>query len=151
MIDITGDAAGADPRRPLRRVNAHALHQREVDDQPVVDAAEPRPVMAAAADGDRQPVVAAEIDRRNDVSGIGAARDQERALIDHRVIELARFIVFRVIASEHRPAEALREFGDGFVVHRFPSLIQRPCRVSPVRAVDRVSLLSRAAAVNRRN
>ena len=44
VIDVAGDAAGADPHRPLRRVNPYALHHRQIDDQAVIDAAEPGPL-----------------------------------------------------------------------------------------------------------
>ena len=53
MVDVARRAARLDPHGAARRVDAHALHQRQVDDQAVVAAAEARAVVAAAADRDR--------------------------------------------------------------------------------------------------
>ena len=79
MIEIASDAAGPGPHRPLRRVDPHALHHRQVDDQTVIDAAEPRSVVAASANGDRQLVVAPEIHGGDHVGRIQAANDQKTA------------------------------------------------------------------------
>ena len=76
---------------------------RQVDDQPVVDAAEPGTVVAAAADGDRQLVVAPEVDRRDHVADVGAARDQQRPLVDHGVVERAGLVIVRVAGADHVP------------------------------------------------
>ncbi len=44
----------------------------------------------------QQIVVAAEIDRGDDVGDVGAARDQQRPLVDHAVVELAGLVVVGV-------------------------------------------------------
>ena len=53
VIDVARRAASIDPNRSARRIDAHALHHRQVDHQTVVAAAEARAVVAAAADRDR--------------------------------------------------------------------------------------------------
>jgi hypothetical protein len=42
----------------------------------------------------------AEIHRRDDVGHVGASDVEERPLVDHRVVELARLLVFRVVAAD---------------------------------------------------
>ena len=76
VVDVALGAARANPRRAGSRIDAHALHSRQVDDQAVVDAGEPRPVVAAAAYGDEQVIVAPEIYRRDHVGDIDTASDQ---------------------------------------------------------------------------
>ena len=131
VIDVAGGAAGPTRTVRLRRIDAHALHRRQVDDQSVVDAAEPGSVVAAAANGDGKLVVAAEIHRRDHVGDVGAARDQQRPLVDHAVVELARLVVVGVIAPDQRAAQAACEFGDGFVVHDGPPLSAAPMERPP--------------------
>ncbi len=121
VVDIAGDAAGADSHRSLRRIDSDAFHHRQVDDQTVIDAAQAGPAMAAAAHGNRKLVVAAEIHRRHHVGRVGTARDDERPLVDHAVIELARLLIVRVVAADDGAAMVLGEFGDGIVVHELPS------------------------------
>ncbi len=128
MVDVAGDAAGADPHRPLRRVDAHALHHRQIDNQPIIDAGEARPIVGAAANGDGKLAVPAEIHRRDHIGDVGAAGDQQRPLVDHRVVELSRLVVIRMVAPDDRAAKTLREFGDGFVVHHAISPKAMPIR-----------------------
>ena len=72
----------------------------------VVDAAEAGAVVAAAADGDRQVVLARERDRLGDVLRTRAARDQRRSLVEHRVVELARFVVAGIVRRRQLSGEA---------------------------------------------
>ncbi len=50
-----------------------------------------------------RPCVAAEIDRRDHVGDVGAARDQARPLVDHAVVELARLVVAGVPRLDDSP------------------------------------------------
>ena len=123
MIDVAGRATWAHSHRLLLGVDPHALHRRQVDDQAVVDAAETRTIVAAAANGDRELVVAAEIDGRNDIADICASSDDERAFVDHAVVELAGFFVFCMTASDHRPTQTRSELSNSFLFHRETSLL----------------------------
>src|SRR5208283_6125706 len=91
------------------------LHRRKVDHQAVIDAAETRTVVAAAANGDRELVVPPEIDRGGHVGDVGASSDEQRPLVDHGVVELSRFLVFRMVAPDNRTAKTLGEIGNNFV------------------------------------
>ena len=59
-------------------IDADAAHPREVDDEAVVDGAEARRAVAAAADRDVEALVAAEADGRDDVGDVGGTDDQRR-------------------------------------------------------------------------
>ena len=89
VVNIAGRATGAHPHGPFRRIDAHAPHHRQINDQPIINAAESGSVMAAAADGDGQPVVTAKIYGGNHIRHIGAACDQQRPFVDRGVVELA--------------------------------------------------------------
>jgi hypothetical protein len=119
MVDVAGDASGANPRRPRRRVDPHPPNGRQVDDEAIVDAGQARSVVAAPANGDRQFVVAAEVHCGHHVGRVGAARDQQRPFVDHGVVEFASLFIFGVIAPDQRAPKALAEFGDTLVVHGF--------------------------------
>ena len=67
---------------------------------PSSTAAKAGPVVTAAADCDGKLVVAAEVHRGDHVGDVGTARDHERPLVDHAVIELAAFIVLGMIATD---------------------------------------------------
>src|SRR5689334_16980944 len=109
MIKITLRAPSGDARSPRGRIDAHSLHQGQVNDQSVIDAAEAGTIVGAAANGDRQIAGAAKIDGRDDVSHVDTARDQERALVNHTVVKLARFVVVRMTPSDDRAAQAFGE------------------------------------------
>ena len=117
VIDLSGQAARGDPRSLGRRIDPYALHHRKIDNETIIDAAEPGSIMAAATYGDGQILLAAEVHSRDHIGRVGAARDQMRPLVDHRVIKLARLIVFGVVAADKRAAQALREFRNSFLVH----------------------------------
>jgi len=76
--------------------------------------------VAAAANGDRELVVPPEIDRGGHVGDVGASSDEQRPLVDHGVVELSRFLVFRMVAPDNRTAKTLGEIGNNFVVHGVP-------------------------------
>ena len=57
------------------------------------DTARPRRVVAAAADGDLDAVLAGEPHTGNDVGGVAAAHDGGRVLVDHAVVDGARLVI----------------------------------------------------------
>ncbi len=76
--------------------------------------------MPAAANGDGELVVPAEVHRRSDIGDVGASGDEQRPLVDHGVIEFSRLFVFRMVAPDNRAAKALSKFGNDFVIHDVP-------------------------------
>ena len=76
--------------------------------------------MAAPANGDRELVVAAEIHRRDDIADIRASSDEQRAFVDHGVVEFSRLFVFRMVAPDNRTAKTLSKIGNDFVAHDVP-------------------------------
>ena len=61
VVDVAPGAAAADAHGARRRIDADALHARQVDDQPVVAHAEAAAVVAAAAHREQQVVLAREV------------------------------------------------------------------------------------------
>ena len=119
VIEIALRATRFDPCRARRRVDPDASHRRHVDDQSVVDAAEPRPVMTAAPDRDGLAALASEIDGRDHIRHVGAARDQARAFVDHAVVESSTFVVVRVVRGHEDATKILRDRRSGWALsHR---------------------------------
>ena len=74
-------------------VDGGAAQLRQVDDEGAVPDAEPGRVVAAAADGDLDAVLAGEADAGDDVGGVAAAGDGRRVLVDHGVVDGAGVVV----------------------------------------------------------
>ena len=96
MIDIAPNASAADGDGASRGIDARVFDRREIDHQTVIANSQTACVVSAAADRDKQIVFAREIYAADDVCDIRAARDQPRLFVDHRVVDLAGFIVICV-------------------------------------------------------
>lgn len=117
VIDVAGGAAALDANDAPFRIDVNTLHRGQVDDEPVIAAAQPGAVVAAAADGQQQALVSREIYRRNHVGDVRASRNQQRPLVDHAVVELSRFVIRGITGPDHGPAKAVSERLDGCVAY----------------------------------
>jgi hypothetical protein len=85
--------AGFGASRALHRIDAYVLDQRQVNHEAPIADRVTRDVVATAAHRDEQIVGAGELDRRDDVGHSGAADDERRVFVDHRVPDFAgRFV-----------------------------------------------------------
>ena len=100
-VHLAEEGAAEDAGRTRIGVDVDPAHRREVDDEPIVDAAEPGSVVPAAAHGDFQPLLATEEDSCSDIGRVHRVCDHERAAIDHRVVERSSLVVARVTAIDH--------------------------------------------------
>ena len=75
------------------RIDVRVADEREIDDQAVIADPQPSGVVPAAPDRNEETVLAGEVDRRDDIGHIGAARDQGGMLVDHAVVDFAGRIV----------------------------------------------------------
>src|SRR5260370_16922811 len=105
MIDIARCTAGIDTNGSIGGVHAHGPHHREVDDQSIVATAKPWTAVAPAANGEQQTLFAAKVHRGDNVGSVHTARDQAQPLVDHAVVDLARFIVTRVAPADNGTAK----------------------------------------------
>src|SRR3954469_11982566 len=117
MIDITRCTARAHANGPLRRINANASQQRQVDDKAVINAGESRSIMSTAADCNREIAIAPKIHCSNHVCNVGAPCNQSWSLVDHGIVKFARLLVGRVFLSDQIAAETLREPADAVDIH----------------------------------
>ncbi len=99
------------------RVDVDPAHQREVDDEPVVDRAVASRVVAASPDGDLELVLLADRERGRDVVAGPAARDQRRTPVDERVVRPAQVVVAGVGGTDHGPVERAAELRDRLGAH----------------------------------
>src|SRR4051812_29315362 len=93
VVDVPPGRAPLDPHRARGRIDAHALHWREVDHQPVVADTETGAVVPAATDGNEEVALAREGDGGNHVRDARAARDEAGLTVDHRVVDRAGGVV----------------------------------------------------------
>ena len=128
------------PTRTVRAVgiDLDLLHGREVDDDSAVAGAEPGSVVPAAANRQQEVAIDGEAHHGGDVVRVGALGDQRGTLVDHRVVDLARLLVVRVLGADQPPLE-LRQLRTGGVggVERGQGLLLRVrvltslCRIRP--------------------
>ena len=123
--------AAFDPGGAGHRVDADPVHRREIDDQPVVDSAQPRAVVAAAADGHEDVVVAGEVDRGDDVGDVRALGDEGRVLVDHRVVDRAGLVVAGIAGLDEIAAHGGGQSLDGCFVEGRGDLDRRCHDVPP--------------------
>ena len=98
---------------PLRsHVHLHRPHVRKIDDEAVVAQRVAGDVVARAADGKLDPIVAGEIDRVDGILCSGATGDDGGALVHHAVPDLARLVVLTVARSDDLALESLSELFD---------------------------------------
>jgi hypothetical protein len=112
VIDVALRAARADANGTFVGIDAYALHHAHVDDQPVLDTAQTRSVVATTADRHAQAVFSGELHRGDDIGHVGAPGDQARVLVDHAVVERAGGVVALVPGLEQPAAEMGPEVGD---------------------------------------
>src|SRR5215467_496312 len=112
VIDVAGCTASIDPDGSACRIHAYALHHGEVDHQTVVAAAEPGTIVAAAPDCNEETLVAAEVQRGDDVGNVRAARNQARSLANHTVVKCPGRIVIGIVATDDSPTKGLLQSRD---------------------------------------
>ena len=78
---------------PAHRIDLHAAHARQVDDQATVAHGVSRHVVPASAHRDPQRVLTRERDGRRHVRFVRAQDDQGRPAIDHAVEHAARLVI----------------------------------------------------------
>src|SRR4051794_17637828 len=82
-IELREERSAVGTRGPLARVDRDTAHGRKVDDYPVVTGRETGQAVAAAANRDRQVVLAAETQRRDDLVRVGGPDDHGGAAGGH--------------------------------------------------------------------
>jgi hypothetical protein len=135
-VDLAPCAAAADAHGARLRIDLDVAQQREVDHDAVVARPQPGAVVPAAADGERQVVLARESDGPGHVLGPGAARDQRRPLVDHRVVDLAGLVVVGVLRAD-QPALEVAELVPGGACGRGETAHWSPPRGSVRRRASR--------------
>src|SRR5690606_16379107 len=105
VVDVAPERAALHPRRARGGIDVHAAHRREVDDDAAVADGGARHVVASAAYGDLQVVVAGEAHGRDDVGSSDAAGDQARTPVDGAVPDRAGGIVVGVAGADQPAPE----------------------------------------------
>ena len=112
-IEIRPGRAAANPRPLCRRIDTHGSHHRQIDQQATVARTAARSVVPTTPDREQHSVLARIVDRRTHIIGRGAAGDQRRLLVEHRVPDLPDLVIVRVprldeFATELRPKAGRR-------------------------------------------
>ena len=131
-VELAEERATVHPGRALGGVDPHAVHPRQVDDDPVVAGREAGDAVAAAADGDRELLLTPEADGGDHVVGIRGPGDQLRVAIDHPVPDDAGVVVPRIVAADDLPGEPIGEAADRSCGRRHTGFNPRKCPWYPV-------------------
>jgi hypothetical protein len=111
-VEIGQQRSTLDRRRPSAGIDADLPHPAQIDHEPLVHGAEPRAVVASAADRDVEAALASELERGGDVRHAGTARHHGRPSIDHRVVEATRLLVAPILRRHHLAAQLRAELVD---------------------------------------
>ncbi len=84
-VEVEPGRAALGAGDPRVAVDVDRAHEGEIDDEPVVDDAVPRRIVAASAHGHLQIVRSSEVEGDSDVAGAEATRDHRRPPIDERL------------------------------------------------------------------
>jgi hypothetical protein len=87
-------------------IDADALHRGKVDDQAVVDQGKAGTVVTASSYGDEKIIVPSKMHCGYNIRYVRAASDEERPLVDHAVIDLARLVILGVTGLNQLAAQA---------------------------------------------
>src|SRR4029453_4198692 len=134
VIDIALCAARTDADGAGSSIDPHAFHHRHVDHQSTVDATKAWPVVPASADRDLEIVLPCKIHRGDNVSSVGASRNQYGTLVDHPVEETPNSIIVGIPLPDDGTTHVADEGfgGHGFAyVLLFPHMIGQLVRSLP--------------------
>src|SRR5437763_6969342 len=107
MIDIAPNGPATDCDGAGARIDSRVFDRREINHETVIANSQAASVVTASANRNEEIVVASEIHALNDVCDIRAPRNQARFLMDHRVVDLASFVVIRVARLNESASEVL--------------------------------------------
>src|SRR5207244_12937828 len=108
-VDAAQPTSAPDPPQWVAAVDLTPADARQVDRQASVGEGLAGHAVAATSHGDLEAVVARGVDRADDVLCRGAARDDRRLLVDHRVPEGPRLVVARLPERQNVAGERLLE------------------------------------------
>src|SRR6266516_854859 len=106
MVHLAPGAATFDASSARGRINAHTLHARQVDHQAVIAGTQAGAAVPAASHGQRQLVLAGEVDRRDHIGHIHAAGDQGGSFLDHAVVDADSLLVASITGTKQLSAHA---------------------------------------------
>ena len=110
-VQVADRHAALRPDPPRARVDPHAAHRRQVDDQAGVAHGVARHVVPAAAHGDRQTVLAPEGHGGSDVGDPDALGDEPRALVHHAVPHRAGLVVVGIGGPDQASPQLAGQLG----------------------------------------
>ena len=127
-VDVAQQSAGAHACRPSDGVDLDRPLGREVDDHAGVAHRVAGDVVAPAPHGQRQPVLAREAHRRDDVVLVSAPGDERRPAIDHAVPDAPRGFVLPVAGTDQHPGEGAVQSPDRGLIEHGASRSRSPDR-----------------------
>ena len=124
MVQVAKCGASPYEYPPLGWVNPHQFHQGQIDHQPAVAHSASGNVVSAAPNREKKLMFACEINGRYHIRGAGAAHDQSRLTVNHRVPDGPSGVIFRVARQEYRPSHPRAELADSCLIKPGRSSIQ---------------------------
>src|SRR5262249_43980966 len=116
VIDVAPQRTTLHPSPTVGGIDPDRPHCRKVNNDPVVANGSARHVVASAAYGDLQIVVAGETHRRDHIGGPDASGDQERAPVDRTVPNCTGDVVVGVVGTDQPASEPVNLHVDWLLV-----------------------------------
>jgi hypothetical protein len=112
VVDVAELCAATRTHRARRRINLYPALRRQVDHQAAVHRPHPGAAVAGAARCDLEPELSRLAHCAHHVRRVDATGDRRRSLVDHRVVDLARVVVPRIVRADHVPAQSAGQLLD---------------------------------------
>ncbi len=110
---LTGGQSGLGPGGPPVHVDLERLHVAQIEHDAVVDHGVSRAAVAAAADREREPGLAGEVDDMGDIVGVGWPDDDHWPAIDATRDDGPGLVVLGVVRRDHPAADGGTQARDG--------------------------------------
>src|ERR1700722_1911220 len=124
-IKLAERKSGLGACRVSCRIDAYALHRREIDHETRVANGLAGDTVSPAAHGDQYVMIAGETHTRDHVGGTGTARDKRRPSVDHGIRQLSGCIIRLLSGEQDLTAKSLLELlNRRFWNHRSTSVVQ---------------------------
>ena len=101
MINVAESCSALNPSHPCLRIDAYAVHQRQVDHQSSITDGITRRAVTTPANRGQKAILTRKIHALNDVGHAGATRNQGWAFVDHAIENASRFVVSTVLRGEN--------------------------------------------------
>src|SRR5262249_44568658 len=119
MVNLAPGAATPNQDGSRFWIDARVADEREIEYQTIIADSQSSSIVSTASDCNKKAVLSTKVDCRDNVSHVRAAHNQERAFIDHTVVDFACCIVMLITSLNEFSSQASLEGFDIFFLGKY--------------------------------